>query len=145
MNCIDCGAAMKGNRCACGGAWLADAKIVEMAQDMKGTMVTLPWVPRTGDHRACPVCTKEMLTVSLVNVALDRCAAHGVWFDANELQEVLSGANKLPDLILDGPNVKLGHGSSAPADYSYHSGTTNNVGGWWILGAIFDVIDIATD
>ena len=79
-------------------------------------------------------------------MALDRCAAHGVWFDADELQRVLESATKLPDLILDGPNVKLGHANSNPQPpaYSYHSGSSN-VGGWWILGAIFDVIDIATD
>jgi Zn-finger nucleic acid-binding protein len=144
MNCIDCGAPMKTNRCACGGAWLSEAKIVEMAQDMKGTMVALPWVARKGDPRACPVCAKGMLTVSLVKVALDRCADHGVWFDADELQTVLESASKLPDAILDGPNVKLGHSNSAAPDYSYHSGSSS-VGGWWILGAIFDVIDIATD
>ncbi len=144
MNCIDCNAEMKTSRCACGGAWLSDAKLTEMAQDMKGSMVALPWVARTGIQRACPVCAKEMVTVSLLEVQLDRCADHGVWFDAEELQTVLGSASKLPDLILDGPNVKLGHSNSAPPAYSYHSGSTS-VGGWWILGAIFDVIDIATD
>ena len=43
--------------------------------------------------------------MSLLEVALDRCADHGVWFDADELQRVLESATKLPDMILDGPNV----------------------------------------
>ena len=141
MNCIDCNTPMTTTRCACGGAWLSEAKLVEMAQDRKGSMVALPWVPRSGDHRACPVCATEMLAVTLLKVELDRCAAHGVWFDAEELQKVLERADKLPDAILDGPNVRLGHSNSA----SSASNSGGGGSGWFILGAIFDVIDIATD
>jgi Zn-finger nucleic acid-binding protein len=141
MNCIDCSTPMTTSRCACGGAWLSEAKLVDMAQDMKGSLVVLPWSPRDSEHRACPVCAKEMLAVSLLEVELDRCPAHGVWFDANELGTVLERADKLPDAILDGPNVKLGHSNSAPAPTN--SGGSGS--GWFILGAIFDIIDIATD
>lgn len=141
MNCITCASPMTTSRCACGGAWLAEPKLVDMAQDMKGSLVVLPWSPRDREHRACPVCTKDMLAVSLLEVDLDRCPAHGIWFDANELAAVLQRANELPDAILEGPNVKLGRSNSAPTP-------TNNggmAGSWGILGAIFDIIDIATD
>lgn len=141
MNCLACATPMTTTRCPCGGAWLSEAKLVEMAQDMKGSMVALPWVPRGGDRRACPVCTKEMLGVTLLKVELDRCPGHGVWFDADELQKVLQRADKLPEAILDGPNVKLGHSNSAPTAESGGGGG----GGWGVLGAIFEIIDIAID
>ena len=148
MNCITCATPMTTTRCACGGAWLSEARLVEMEQDMKGSLVVLPWSPRDSEHRACPVCTNEMLAVSLLEVALDRCPAHGVWFDANELASVLQRADKLPDAILDGPNVKLGHSNSATSyDYgsSSSSSSSSSGSGWAVLGAIFDIIDIATD
>ena len=143
MKCIACGTAMTTNRCGCGGAWLSETKLVEMAQDMKGSMVALPWENRSGTHRPCPVCAAEMLTVTLVKVELDRCAPHGVWFDADELQRVLQRADRLPEAVLDGPDVRLGHSNSAPTDYN--SGGSSGGGGWFILGAIADIIDIATD
>lgn len=146
MNCITCATPMTTSRCACGGAWLSEAKLVEMAQDMKGSLVVLPWSPRDSEGRACPVCATTMLAVSLLDVNLDRCTAHGVWFDTNELAAVLQRADKLPDAILDGPSVKLGHGSSPSYDTTdYSVSTSSSSSGWGILGAIFDIIDIATD
>ena len=96
MKCLACGAEMTG-RCACGAAWLPEDKLVDMAQDMKGAMVALPWRSRSGGARPCPVCKHDMLTVSLEDVALDRCKDHGIWFDANELQQVLQRADHFPD------------------------------------------------
>ncbi len=41
----------------------------------------------------CPICTKKMekiLTVGNKKVRLDKCKAnHGVWFDADELEDIL--------------------------------------------------------
>ena len=35
-----------------------------------------------------------MQTVNLASIQLDRCPAHGVWFDANELTELLKHAKE---------------------------------------------------
>jgi Zn-finger nucleic acid-binding protein len=95
MRCIVCQHDME-FRCPCGAAWLSEDKLVEMAQDMKGGLVALPWQSRDGAPRACPHCSAPMATVALDGVALDRCAAHGIWFDADELHKVLSHAATFP-------------------------------------------------
>jgi len=47
----------------------------------------------TGDAlRACPSCNRGMDPVGLDGVALDRCAKHGIWFDAKELETALQRA-----------------------------------------------------
>ena len=143
MNCMTCQIEMTTNPCACGGAWIPEAKLVEMAEHMKGSLVTLSWQPRAGgDHRICPYCAQEMLAVSLVGVELDRCAAHGVWFDSAELERVLASVAQLPGRGLSEPDVKLGHAllddGSAPVRRSSSSV-------WWILGAIFEILEIIAD
>jgi Zn-finger nucleic acid-binding protein len=81
-------------RCGtCDGAWIHEDALVGMLQERTSTLVFLPWQPRQKDQeRACPVCTKAMQTVNLDKVALDRCPDHGVWFDAEELAQLLSEA-----------------------------------------------------
>src|SRR5439155_19200657 len=95
--CIACQREMTTTRCACGAAWLADDQLLDMAQDMKGALVELPWQAREGEPRRCPQCTADMVTVSLDGVALDRCEGHGIWFDAQELEDVLQLATPFPD------------------------------------------------
>ncbi|MBA3455078.1 MAG: zf-TFIIB domain-containing protein [Deltaproteobacteria bacterium] len=41
--------------------------------------------------RPCPRCPVVMESVKLGDVPLDRCAAHGIWFDHDELERVLGG------------------------------------------------------
>jgi Transcription factor zinc-finger len=41
-------------------------------------------------HRRCPVCSTEMFRMTVERVFLERCPAHGIWFDQNELQRVLA-------------------------------------------------------
>ena len=60
-----------------------------MVERMTPGPVVIPWEHRGGAHRACPTCAKTMEATSLASVALDRCAADGIWFDAQELQRVL--------------------------------------------------------
>jgi|SRR6185436_18971982 len=89
-------------RCArCDGAWIHEDVLVGMMQETASAMVFLPWMPRDaagapgGEQvRACAVCARPMQPVSLGAVALDRCVAHGVWFDATELAAVLKHAKE---------------------------------------------------
>nr|HEX4317455.1 zf-TFIIB domain-containing protein [Kofleriaceae bacterium] len=39
--------------------------------------------------RTCPACPTEMHAYVLADTVVDRCAAHGTWFDPGELQRVL--------------------------------------------------------
>jgi Zn-finger nucleic acid-binding protein len=71
-------------QCSCGGAWLAEETLAALV-----ALGRLPWRPRTGVTRPCPMCHEPMQIVSLANVVLDRCPPHGVWFDKHELASVV--------------------------------------------------------
>ena len=101
LRCPSCGGALAAagytERCAaCDGAWIHEDVLVGMMQETAAGMVFLPWLPRDPQGpdaaRPCAVCKQPMQAVSLGTVALDRCAEHGVWFDATELAAVLKHA-----------------------------------------------------
>jgi hypothetical protein len=48
-----------------------------------------PIQPVAGGTRRCPRCTDAMSRGLLVGLEVDRCAAHGVWFDREQLQLAL--------------------------------------------------------
>lgn len=77
-----------------------DAAIRAMAGDeAPGARFTL--VPITGGFarpRPCPRCAAVMAPCMLAAIPIDRCAAHGLWFDHDELERVLfAAAPKPPD------------------------------------------------
>jgi Zn-finger nucleic acid-binding protein len=77
-------------RCVlCEGAWVREEALVAILEQRASTLVALPWVARVDKPRPCAECRADMQTVNLGSVALDRCAQHGVWFDANEMTELL--------------------------------------------------------
>jgi Zn-finger nucleic acid-binding protein len=100
LDCVACGkrlaVAGKTLRCACGGAWVPESWLVDMAEQARGALVQLPWQDRSGAARGCPECKAAMQTVTLETVELDRCAEHGVWFDPAELPAVLAAAKRFP-------------------------------------------------
>jgi Zn-finger nucleic acid-binding protein len=52
----------------------------------------------------CPVCSKDMIVVEYSNIELDYClSCHGVWFDSDELELLLTCMN------LDTPDLMLGN------------------------------------
>lgn len=44
---------------------------------------------------ACPACSEAMEAMCLGRIELDRCVKHGLWFDRNELQQVLLAVYEL--------------------------------------------------
>ena len=98
LTCPGCGKTLdqagRTDRCpSCDGAWIHEDVLVGMLQERTSALVVLPWHPRDKDQeRACAVCKTPMQTVNLGSVALDRCAEHGVWFDAHELAALLHEA-----------------------------------------------------
>ena len=40
-------------------------------------------------ERHCPACDETMDEPRIYDVPVDRCAAHGIWFDKAEFEEVL--------------------------------------------------------
>lgn len=84
-------------RCAhCTGAWIHEDVLVGIMQERTSSLVELTWQPRASTQvRACAVCRQPMQAVSLCGVALDRCPAHGVWFDPEELAALIKHAKDL--------------------------------------------------
>lgn len=96
MNCVACNKPMsrsgRHERCACGGAWVPESALVAMAEQRTGRFISFEWKPRRGTVRSCPQCGQGMVPVAVGSVALDRCVAHGIWFDPDQLDHVLRRA-----------------------------------------------------
>lgn len=82
-------------RCdTCDGAWVTEEALVAILEQRASTLVELAWQPRTDQPRPCAACGAAMQTVQLGDVALDRCAQHGVWCDCDELTALLRDAKQ---------------------------------------------------
>ncbi|HOY08756.1 MAG TPA: zf-TFIIB domain-containing protein [Candidatus Omnitrophota bacterium] len=95
----------------CGGIWL-DSGELELLLDSETDRTAVlqsfrPAGPLTEKARQCPICLKGMEKVFCAGirgpVRLDRCPAqHGIWFDPEELQDVLAaGSAGLNSRVLD--------------------------------------------
>lgn len=95
--CSGAGLAGPSTRCAsCGGAWLANLALLDRVADATAQpMSGLPWQDRAEPSpRTCERCAQPLRAVALYGVALDRCDAHGVWLDRDELAQVLAEARR---------------------------------------------------
>lgn len=73
--------------------------------------------------RACAACAQPMKPLLLYDVPVDRCDAHGVWFDPGELAEVL--------------HRSAGHRTEAPG---------GGAGGTFaVVGAVEIVLEVLAD
>jgi Zn-finger nucleic acid-binding protein len=85
MQCPACPSAqLIDGRCdACEGAWLAGSAIDDRAAR------PLEIVDAGRSQRACPVCRAQLISISIFDVPIDQCVAHGMWFDKTEHDEVI--------------------------------------------------------
>lgn len=72
-----------GNCRRCHGIWL-DEELVEQR-----ALSPLELTGGQYSERHCPVCDETMDEPLVFDVPIDRCAAHGMWFDKEELDEVV--------------------------------------------------------
>jgi len=89
LELVDAGA---GRGCTqCQGVFIPEPVLREMANDMPtpAAPVTLAWEVEQRARLKCPSCTELMEAVLLNRIPIDRCTAHGVWFDRGELGAVL--------------------------------------------------------
>ncbi len=94
-SCKETALAYAGDRwpCAtCAGLFVENAALEAMISDVSQRPWEVP--PGTGapGERNCPVCEVAMIVEVLEAVTIDRCAAHGVWFDEDELAAALHHA-----------------------------------------------------
>jgi Zn-finger nucleic acid-binding protein len=69
----------------CHGLWLDHAAASRVAQAALQDAVVAP-----AERLPCPVCTRTMAASRVKGVVVDRCDAHGLWFDHAELERVLA-------------------------------------------------------
>lgn len=76
----------------CGGSWASSA---EVAGNTAPHTKSGAWTARGASKLECPTCTTAMQEVvhGPTNTIVDRCKAHGVWFDVNEMQRVRGTAD----------------------------------------------------
>ena len=84
--CIDADLDKEGNCRRCGGQWV-DEQLVEH-QAAHALRIT----GGRYSERHCPMCDEKMDEPLIFDVPIDRCEAHGMWFDKAELEKVLQRA-----------------------------------------------------
>lgn len=77
----------------CGGVWLA----TEEAARVLRPLFTPSGLPGGTSRLTCPICAEPMRAwpVGETGVELDSCAAHGTWFDRDELERLAIAAADL--------------------------------------------------
>jgi Zn-finger nucleic acid-binding protein len=82
----------------CHGALVPDAAIAELLAELAPhdhRSVAERLAPATAPPRHCPCCAAVMEPSRLYETVVDRCAAHGTWFDAGELEDVLASCGEV--------------------------------------------------
>ena len=77
----------------CAGLFVENAAVAAMVNEIAPAYWELPAASGTVGERSCPVCRELLVTEVIETVAIDRCGAHGVWFDPKELATMLEHAS----------------------------------------------------
>lgn len=84
----------------CDGRWATYATLVRLAAEMtEPGDPNLPFLHHERAALVCPTCGNSMTTWKLHAVEIDRCSRHGIWFDVQELEQVLYATYDPPDLL----------------------------------------------
>jgi Zn-finger nucleic acid-binding protein len=77
----------------CTGQWVDMERLDQMAADMHAVPrpAKLPFDADPRPRIPCLVCNVDMDPWRVHGVPIDRCIKHGVWFDRDELRQVLAG------------------------------------------------------
>jgi Zn-finger nucleic acid-binding protein len=74
----------------CKGSWIAEAPLHSHATAAHSAARGLTWYHVGRAALMCAICAEPMETLVVSDTPVDRCALHGVWFDAGELGHVLA-------------------------------------------------------
>lgn len=98
LNCPCCHVELEptGLCAKCEGGWVSESSLKKRLEAVTVDNTQLPnfdGFAKTGKQKyECPACNAalDVVLVSEAGIEVERCpAAHGIWFDANELQAVL--------------------------------------------------------
>ena len=76
----------------CKGVLIEDKHVLQVVVDtIKQPLDALPLDDRTAKepNLICPACRNPMAPHMLYGIAVDRCATHGLWFDGQELEQMM--------------------------------------------------------
>ena len=76
----------------CRGVLIADKHVLQVVIDtINQPLDALPLDDRTArePNLICPACRNPMAPHSLYGIAVDRCETHGLWFDGDELAQMM--------------------------------------------------------
>jgi Zn-finger nucleic acid-binding protein len=71
----------------CGGLWIDHASAGRIAHAAIDGATAVP-----ADPMACPICRSALRAWNARGITIDRCDAHGLWFDHTELDRVVAMA-----------------------------------------------------
>ena len=93
----------------CGGLFVTDAAFGEMLETMSAgrSLASYPIGTQWCAH-LCPDCGDVMMSSSIEQLAVERCARHGIWFDKTELERALAQDISDRGGIADGGEDALG-------------------------------------
>lgn len=84
----------------CCGLWLDGGELEILLDDADSAKKLLDSMKSSSikeDFRKCPICRKKMHKIAVAddnNLVIDKCPSnHGLWFDKNELKDILTKAN----------------------------------------------------
>jgi Zn-finger nucleic acid-binding protein len=84
---------------ACAGVLVTEDELRALISEMQAgkpvgsagpRSLALEPADRAEARRTCPRCPARMAKHRLYGMLVDRCPAHGIWFDASELQDALA-------------------------------------------------------
>jgi Zn-finger nucleic acid-binding protein len=135
---------------ACKGLWLTERKIADYIRvRCPGDSGELVFVEGDGTALPCPVCSEPMAACFLEGVPVDRCDAHGVWFDVDELDRALKAARVrpvrpaapgAPAVVVAGAPVPPAVAASTPAD-----GSIDPSPAWAVIEGLGDVLCVVVE
>jgi Zn-finger nucleic acid-binding protein len=84
----------------CQGVFVENAALEALVEEMTSAPWQIPTAGGAPGPRACPICAATLGVETLEGASIDRCQAHGVWFDPQELEAVLQHAGAPPGGIV---------------------------------------------
>lgn len=133
----------------CKGSWVPEEVLHSHISAM--TAEVKPKVEWTVTHKRlglpCAACKHTMETLLLFDIPVDRCHSHGVWFDKDELAEVLHRSTLVPRPGSDGDRALAvsevaGEVPFAVGELALDAASTGILEGVLdVLGGIFSAID----
>jgi hypothetical protein len=93
---------------ACKGIWLDSGELELLFDESESLDISNLFTnlkTHTEKIRKCPICYKKMGKAEIgqnKKIIIDKCKKnHGIWFDENELHEIISEVSKKENKILD--------------------------------------------